>query len=98
MFDFKYGSLRLLMILLLIANGWAQSVLWFGSQGVVQWLQTENQLQITRKEMRQVEDRIRRLKQEIRLVDKEPMVLEEVARRYLGLVYPDEILFVFSSK
>lgn len=98
MLEVKGWSYRFLLLFLLGANGWAQYVLWFGKQGLVQWLQTETRMHHIRKDVHQVEDRIRRLSQEIRLVNKEPLILEEVARRHLGLVHPEEIVFVFSTK
>ncbi|MBF0613480.1 MAG: septum formation initiator family protein [Magnetococcales bacterium] len=87
-------SYRLLVLALLVANGWAQYTLWFGNQGLVAWWRTESQAVAVRKEIRAAESRIQSLKDEIRLLVKEPLVLEEVARRELGLVYPDEILLV----
>ncbi|MBF0623737.1 MAG: septum formation initiator family protein [Magnetococcales bacterium] len=80
---------------LLAANGWAQYVLWFGEQGLVRWRRTESQLMLVKQEINRVSDRIHLLQGDILLVEREPTVLEEVARRDLGLVYPDEILFIF---
>lgn len=85
---------RVALVTLLVANGWAQYVLWFGEQGIVRWRQTENQLLLVEQEVTAIEARMQRLKDEIRLLEKEPSVLEEVARRELGLVYPDEIIFI----
>ncbi|MEO5328810.1 MAG: septum formation initiator family protein [Magnetococcus sp. THC-1_WYH] len=81
-------------LFLLIANGWAQYLLWFGDQGLVRWRQTKQQLLVVRQENREVEERIDRLKEEIFLLEKETLILEEVARRDLGLVYPEDILFI----
>lgn len=81
-------------LIVLAANVWAQYLLWFGDQGLVRWKQTEKQLKILRKENHEAEKRNERLKEEIFLVDKETFVLEEVARRDLGLVYPDEVIFI----
>ncbi|MBF0422831.1 MAG: septum formation initiator family protein [Magnetococcales bacterium] len=81
-------------LFLLTANGWAQYLLWFGDQGLVRWRQTKQQLLVVRQDNREVEERIERLKEEITLLDKDVVVLEEVARRDLGLVYPDDILFI----
>lgn len=91
-------SYRLLVLGLLLGNGWAQYVLWFGNQGLVTWWRTENQSAAVRKEIRLAEERLQTLRDEIRLLVKEPLVLEEVARRELGLVYPDEILLVLPSR
>ncbi|MBF0414654.1 MAG: septum formation initiator family protein [Magnetococcales bacterium] len=81
-------------LFLLTANGWAQYLLWFGDQGLVRWRQTKQQFLAVRQENREVEERLERLKEEISLLDKETVVFEEVARRDLGLVYPDDILFI----
>jgi cell division protein FtsB len=85
-------------LLLLVANVWAQYLLWFGEQGLVRWRQTEKQLQLLKKENRQIEKRISQIKAEILLGENEDLLLEEVARRDLGLVYPDEIIFIDSSR
>ncbi|MBF0447356.1 MAG: septum formation initiator family protein [Magnetococcales bacterium] len=84
-------------LLLLVANVWAQYLLWFGEQGLVRWRQTEKQLQVLTKENRQIEKRIARIKEEILLGEHEDILLEEVARRDLGMVYPDEIIFIESN-
>ncbi len=84
----------LLGLLLLVANGWVQYLLWFGEQGLVRWRQTRELLLVVQEENQVTEDRIMRLKEQILLVEKEPLALEEVARRDLGLVYPDEIIFI----
>ncbi|NGZ06356.1 MAG: septum formation initiator family protein [Magnetococcales bacterium] len=83
---------------LLIANGWAQYLLWFGNQGLVRWRQTEKELMVVRTEVNEVEGRIQELKEEIRLLEKDPAAVEGVARRDLGLVYPDEIIFIVPKK
>nr|CRH07749.1 putative Cell division protein FtsB (ftsB) [Candidatus Magnetococcus massalia] len=87
----------LVVILLLVLIVWAQYVLWFGEQGIVRWRQTVQQLEATEKEVEKVSARIEKRKREILLVEKESTILEEVARRNLGLVHPDEIIFVFPS-
>ncbi|MBF0455188.1 MAG: septum formation initiator family protein [Magnetococcales bacterium] len=85
-------------LFLLVANVWAQYLLWFGEQGLVRWRQTEKQLQVLKKENRQIEKRISRIKEEILLGENEDILLEEVARRDLGMVYPDEIIFIDPPK
>ena len=88
----------LLGLLLLVANGWVQYLLWFGGQGLVRWRQTREQLLVVQEENRVTEDRIMRLKEHILLVEKEPLALEEVARRDLGMVYPNEIIFILPDE
>ncbi|MBF0178130.1 MAG: septum formation initiator family protein [Magnetococcales bacterium] len=83
---------------LLAANGWVQYMLWFGDQGLVRWRRSENQMMIVKKEIADISERIRRIKADILSLEKEPNVLEEVARRDMGLVYADEILFVFPEE
>jgi len=90
----NYSAWVVAGLFLLTANGWAQYLLWFGDQGLVRWRQTKQQLLVVRQENHVVEERIERLKEEIFLMEKETLVLEEVARRDLGLVYPDDILFI----
>jgi cell division protein FtsB len=85
-------------LLLLAANIWAQYLLWFGEQGLVRWRQTEQKLQVLSKENRQIEKRINQIKEEILLGEHEDIPLEEVARRDLGMVYPDEIIFIDSPR
>ena len=77
-----------------MANVGVQYLLWFGDQGLVRWRQTQQQYRAIREDVQRVEIRIQHLKDEILLLEKEPVVLEEVARRDLGMVYPDEIIFI----
>ena len=84
-------------LLLLFANIWAQYLLWFGEQGLVRWRHTDHKLQIVNKENRNIVRRINQIKAEILLGESEDILLEEVARRDLGLVYPDEIIFIDSA-
>ncbi|MBF0110423.1 MAG: septum formation initiator family protein [Magnetococcales bacterium] len=81
-------------LFLLVANGWAQYLLWFGDLGLVRWRQTKQQVLMVRQDNRDAEERLERLKEEILLLEKETLVLEEVARRDLGLVYPEDIIFI----
>lgn len=84
----------ILGLALLVANAWAQYLLWFGGQGLVRWRQTEKELMTVKSEVGEVETRIQDLKDEILLLEKDPTAVEAVARRDLGLVYPDEIIFI----
>ncbi|MBF0158376.1 MAG: septum formation initiator family protein [Magnetococcales bacterium] len=81
-------------LVLMVANAWTQHALWFGDQGLIRWRRIEEQRRHVHLELRQVEQRVRQLKSDILLVEKDQPVLEEVARRDLGFAYPDEILFV----
>ncbi|MEO5330576.1 MAG: septum formation initiator family protein [Magnetococcus sp. YQC-5] len=96
MYDKENGSSKgvVLGLALLVANAWAQYMLWFGAQGLVYWRQTEKELLSVRMEVMQVETRIQDLKDEILLLEKDPTAVEAVARRDLGLVYPEEIIFI----
>ncbi|OSM00364.1 FtsB family cell division protein [Magnetofaba australis] len=87
------GGLILILSLLVAIVG-AQYVLWFGDQGLVRWRHTDRQLQHMEERILVIEERIHRLKREIRLADADPLILEEVARRQLGYAYKDEIIFV----
>lgn len=81
-------------LFLLAANAWVQYLLWFGDQGLVRWRQTQKQYLAVKEDVRLAEERIQLLKDEILSLEKEPVILEEVARRELGMVYPDEIIFI----
>ncbi|MBF0460816.1 MAG: septum formation initiator family protein [Magnetococcales bacterium] len=81
-------------LFLLIANAWVQYLLWFGDQGLVRWRQTQKQYLLVLEDVRLAEKRIQLIKDEIVMLEKDPVALEEVARRELGMVYPDEILFI----
>ncbi len=81
-------------LFLLVANVWVQYLLWFGDQGLVRWRQTQKQYLLAMEDVRLAERRIQQIKDEIVLLEKDPAALEEVARRELGMVYPDEILFI----
>ena len=91
----KTASLGVFLgLFLLVANASAQYLLWFGDQGLIRWRQTQKQSLLVMEDVRLVKNRIQRIKDEIVLLEKDPMALEEVARRELGMVYPDEILFI----
>ncbi|MBF0162606.1 MAG: septum formation initiator family protein [Magnetococcales bacterium] len=91
----KTTSFRVFLgLFLLVANASAQYLLWFGDQGLIRWRQTQKQLLLAQEDVRLVEKRILDIKKEILLLEKDPLALEEVARRELGMVYPDEILFI----
>ncbi|WP_130470678.1 FtsB family cell division protein [Candidatus Magnetaquicoccus inordinatus] len=81
-------------LFLLVANVWIQYILWFGDQGLVRWRQTQKQYMLVMEDVKLVEKRIQQIKDEIMMLEKDPMALEEVARRELGMVYPDEIVFI----
>ena len=81
-------------LFLLIANAWVQYLLWFGDQGLVRWRQTQKQYLLVLEDVRLAEKRIQLIKDEIVMLEKDPVALEEVARRELGMVYPDEIIFI----
>ncbi len=85
-------------LVLLAANAWVQYLLWFGDQGLVRWRQTQKQLTEIRQKVQATEKRIQRIKDNILLLEKNPVALEEVARRDLGMVYPDEILFIVADE
>jgi len=89
---------RLLILLLLAALGWGQYVLWFGDQGLVRLRRTQGERALVGREIQEAETRIDRLKEEIWLLQEEPLAVEEAARRELGLVYPDEVIFVFPKR
>ena len=94
----KTQSLMVLLgLVLLAANGWAQYLLWFGDQGLVRWRRTQKQAHAVQGEIDQAKERIRRLTGEILLLERDPQTLEVVARRDLGLVYPEEIIFIVSE-
>ena len=91
----KTASLGVFLgLFLLVANASAQYLLWFGDQGLIRWRQTQKQSLLVMEDVRLVKNRIQRIKDEIVLLEKDPMALEEVARRELGMVYPDEILCI----
>lgn len=96
--DWGQWAYRLLLLALLVGNGWVQYILWFGDQGLVSWRGTVSDLMEVRQEESRIRERLKLLEEEVFYLDKDPMMLEEVARRELGLVYPDEILFVLPEK
>lgn len=89
---------RLLILLLLAGLGWGQYALWFGGQGLVRLQRTQGERALVGREIQDAEARIDRLNEEIWLLQEEPLAVEEAARRELGLVYPDEVIFVFPQR
>jgi cell division protein FtsB len=81
-------------LVLMAANAWAQYALWFGEQGLIRWRRIEEQRVRVRLEVQEVERRVRELKGNVMLIARDPLLLEEVARRDLGFAYPEEILLV----
>ncbi len=70
----------------------------FGERGVVKIVQLRLERDRIRSDVSQMRKENKRLQEEIRRLREDPEYLESVARRDLGLVKENEILFIFEDE
>ena len=87
---FKSSFITLLLLGLIVA--W----LGFGKRGILHLYRMEKKRQASVERIRKVEKENQALIEEIRRLNTDTAYLESVARKELGLVKEDEILFKFS--
>ena len=90
----KKGLLFLLIGLILLA--WYFSL--FGERGVLKIVQLRLERNRIRSEVNQMQEENKGLQEEIRRLREDPEYLESVARRDLGLIKENEILFIFEHE
>lgn len=80
----------------LLLVGTLSAVPWlvFSGDGLVRMVSLRRELDAVRSENMRVRRTIASLKEEIRSLKEDPDAIERVARRELGLVRPDEFVFV----
>lgn len=70
----------------------------FGERGIVRELQYRRQKDALAAELRTVEEENRRLRQEIEALRSNGRYVEAIARKELGMVKPDEIIYQFPAE
>ena len=80
--------------LILIILGFAL----FGQKGILRTLQANRHQAELEAELRDQEATIRRLKEEIEALRSDPKYIESIARRELGMVKEDELVYQFSEE
>jgi cell division protein FtsB len=70
----------------------------FGGKGVIRIIQLEQERHRIVREGNLIKNENRNLKEEIRRLREDPKYLESVARRDLGLIKENEILFIFEDE
>ena len=90
----KKGLLILLVGLTLLV--WYFAL--FGEKGVVKIIQLRRERDRILSEVRWIQEENKRLKDEVRRLREDPNYLESVARRDLGLIKENEILFIFEDE
>ena len=90
----KKGLLILLVGLTLLV--WYFAL--FGEKGVVKIIQLRRERDRILSEVRWIQQENKRLKDEVRRLREDPNYLESVARRDLGLIKENEILFIFEDE
>lgn len=70
----------------------------FGEKGVVKIVQLRLQRDRILSDVSQLRNENKRLREEVRRLREDPRYLESVARRDLGLIKENEILFIFEDE
>lgn len=70
----------------------------FERRGVIDVLNLKNELTNLKKEVEILRERKERLQWEIKILKENPRAYEEMARKNLGLVYPDEMIVIIDEK
>ncbi len=91
----KKKGLLILLIGLILAV-WYFAL--FGEKGVVKIIQLRRERDKIVSNVREMREENKRLKEEIRRLREDPEYLESVARRDLGLIKENEILFIFEDE
>jgi cell division protein FtsB len=89
----RKGVLILLIGLILLV--WYFSL--FGEKGLIKIIQLKRERDRIIADVSRIEDENRRLQEEIRRLREDSRYLESVARRDLGLIKENEILFIFED-
>ncbi len=87
----KRGILFLILVLLLISG----LLTFFGDKGVLQLLRLQKELNRIKQANKGTEAENRKLREEVRRLQNEKRYIEEIARKELGMVKEDEIIYQF---
>lgn len=93
----KFDQQRLLMMTALIAGGACLLMALLGEHGLLRSLQYRKEKQILSTELRRIEAQNRQLRQEIDVLRNDGKYVETIARRELGMVRSDEIIYQFPA-
>ena len=87
----KRGILFLILVLLLILG----LLTFLGDKGVLQLLRLQKELSRIKEANKGTEAENRKLREEVRRLQNEKRYIEEIARKELGMVKEDEIIYQF---
>ncbi len=88
----KKRYLLILILSLLIALG---VLTFFGEKGVLRLLRLQKELGAIKARSLKIEEENRKLREEVRRLQNDKRYIEEIARKELGLVKEDEIIYQF---
>ncbi|MEJ2699890.1 MAG: septum formation initiator family protein [Desulfuromonadales bacterium] len=83
---------RILLVLLLLA------LALFGDKGIMRAIQSRRQKEALQQEVNRLEATNEALRKEIHALRSDRRYIEDIARRELGMVKKDELVFQFSNK
>ena len=69
----------------------------FGERGIIKIIHLHHERDRILAEVQRIQEKNEKLKREIRLMHEDPSYLESVARKELGVVKENEILFIFED-
>lgn len=85
----KLGKLAVLAVALML------TLALFGEEGLIRAFKLSRERDLQRQQVEALQDENRALRQEIELLRNDPRYLEGVARRELGMVREDELVYQF---
>ena len=88
----KKKSLLILVLSLFVALG---LLTFFGEKGVFRLLRLQKELEEIKRRNLKIEEENRKLGEEIKRLQSDKRYIEEIARKELGLVKEDEIIYQF---
>ncbi len=91
---FRKRPLFLLLLCFILALG---ALIFFGEKGILHRLRLERDLARIREANRQLSEENERLKEEVKRLQTDRTSIEEIARKELGLVKDDELIYQFDS-
>ncbi len=82
----------ILMISLFVALG---LLTFFGEKGVLRLLRLQKELEEIKRRNQKIEEENQKLREEVKRLQSDKRYIEEIARKELGLVKEDEIIYQF---
>ncbi len=89
---------RRFLILILVSFLILGFLTFFGEKGILHLLRLQKELKEIKDRTAKVEEENQKLKEEVRRLQQEKRYIEEIARKELGMVKEDEIIYQFEDK